>query len=53
MTNIDKYIAEIQTQINGAYADLYRLEGALAMLEKIKADMEQEKAEKNGETSSK
>ena len=36
--DIDKYINEIQKELDQAAIDLYRLQGALAMLQKIKAE---------------
>lgn len=38
--SIDQYIAEIQKELDAAVIDVYRLEGALAMLRKIKAESE-------------
>lgn len=36
--NLDKYLAEVQAELDRAAADFYRLEGALALLRKIKAE---------------
>lgn len=35
---IDEYITEVQKELDQAVIDVYRLEGALAMLQKMKAD---------------
>lgn len=44
--DIEKYIADVQAEIELALMTLHRYEGALAMLKKIKADMQEQAAQK-------
>lgn len=43
MVDLDRYIEEIKKELDQAAVDLYRLQGALAMLQKMKAEAEQAK----------
>lgn len=42
MIDLGKYISEVQTELDRAVADVYRLEGALAILRKMQAENPQE-----------
>lgn len=45
MKTLKEYIAEVQKELDMAVIEVYRLEGALAMLRKLEAEQEQAKEE--------
>ena len=47
--SIDQYIEEVKKELDKAVIDVYRLEGALAMLQKQKADAEKAESPKDEE----
>jgi hypothetical protein len=44
MPTLDQYIEQVKKELDKVVIDLYHLQGALAMLEKQKAEAEAEKA---------